>query len=110
MHASVDVLTVTSAASAREMVREWEHIKSLCGLLFHPIMSVRRQAALCVCHVALAPERVKASAYRKVMGFRGHTPRSARAWTRDAPCYIVARFLSLCVIVMLAFNFERAAW
>lgn len=69
-----DVLTVMSSASAREMVREWEHIKSLCSLLYHPIMSVRRQAALCVCHVSLAPERVKASAYRKVMGFGGHNP------------------------------------
>jgi hypothetical protein len=43
-----------------------QHVKSVCNLLFHPMQSVRRPAALCAIRLALAPERIKAAFYREV--------------------------------------------
>ena len=63
---ALDVLTrlVMALWSTRESVRRWHHLRALCSLLFHPEPAVRRGAALCLSHLALASERIKASAYR----------------------------------------------
>jgi len=59
------LLVMLRTPSTRSLVRQWDYVKALCRLVFHPMLAVRARAALCVGHLALAPERLKAAAYRK---------------------------------------------
>jgi hypothetical protein len=59
------LLALLAEPNTRQLVCQWEHVKSVCNLLFHPMQTVRRQAALCACRLALAPERIKAAFYRQ---------------------------------------------
>ena len=59
------LLALLCTPSIRVHVRRWEYVRVLCGLLFHPIIGVRVGAAMCVSHLALSPERLKAASYRK---------------------------------------------
>jgi hypothetical protein len=58
------LLAMLPSAHTRTHVRVWQHVSVLCTALFHPALSVRYEAALCICHLALAPERLKAVAFR----------------------------------------------
>jgi hypothetical protein len=96
------LLALLAEPNTRQLVCQWEHVKSVCNLLFHPMQTVRRQAALCACRLALAPERIKAAFYRQTnvvereLDYGNDTYHQALQSSKVSLSLSLSLFLSLC--------------